>query len=101
MSISAPLAVTMMIGTWLRLRSCRHTSMPLSLRQHHVEQHEVGLHDVEALQAPRTRRSTATTRKPSRVKPDRQRLDEARLVLDDEHDGLRSSCLAPRRQCAA
>ena len=29
MSISAPLAVTMMIGTWLRLRSCRQTSMPL------------------------------------------------------------------------
>ena len=28
MSISAPLAVTMMIGTWLRLRSWRHTSMP-------------------------------------------------------------------------
>ena len=30
MSISEPLAVTMMIGTWLRLRSWRHTSMPLS-----------------------------------------------------------------------
>jgi hypothetical protein len=27
-SISAPLAVTMMIGTWVRRRSCRHTSMP-------------------------------------------------------------------------
>ena len=40
----------MMIGTWLCLRSCRQTSMPLTPGQHHVEQHEVGLDDVEALE---------------------------------------------------
>ncbi len=50
MSISALLAVTMMIGTWLRLRIWRHTSMPLTPRQHHVEQHQVGVHQVEALE---------------------------------------------------
>ena len=50
MSISAPLAVTMMIGTWLRLRNCRHTSMPAHAGQHDVEQHEVGLDDVEAVE---------------------------------------------------
>ena len=47
MSISLPLAVTMMIGTDERRRSSRHTSMPDTFGQHHVEQHEVGAHGVE------------------------------------------------------
>ena len=91
-----------MIGTWLRLRSCRHTSMPLMPRQHHVEQHEVGPHDVEAVE-----RLEAVGRhldaEALAAQADRQRLDEARLVLDDEHGGaLRCSraldCLLVRRR---
>ena len=77
MSISAPLAVTMMIGTWLRLRSWRHTSMPRDLGQHHVEQHEVGVARRRTGRAPRRRRGRPATRKPSRRRPDRQRVDEA------------------------
>ena len=50
MSISEPLAVTMMIGTFDRLRSSRHTSMPETFGQHDVEQHEVGLDVVEQVE---------------------------------------------------
>ena len=84
MSISSDLAVSMMIGTELRLRSRRQTSSPSILREHQVEHDEVerllveaverlaavgGLHDVVALLAQRIRQ---------------QRLD--RLLVVDEQD---------------
>ena len=50
MSISEPLAVTMMIGTFELLRSSRHTSMPETFGQHDVEQHEVGRDGVEQVE---------------------------------------------------
>ena len=65
-----------MIGTWLRLRSCRHTSMPDDLRQHHVEQHEVGVDGVEQVEG---LGAVAGDLHAEALAPqaDRQRLDEA------------------------
>ena len=83
MSISAPLAVTMMIGTWLFLRSCRHTSMPEILGSITSSRTRSGRTMSKRSRA--SYPSTATsTGNPSRRETDRQGLDEARLVLDDE-----------------
>ena len=74
----------MMIGTWLRLRSCRQTSMPLSR----------GSITSSSTRSGRTMSKRSSASNPSRgdldrealaAQADRQRLDEARLVLDDEH----------------
>ena len=57
------------------------------LREHHVEQHEVGLHrveDVERLGA--VRRDLDPEALP--LEPDREGLHEAVLVLDDQHGGI-------------
>ena len=50
MSTSSPFAVSMMIGTWLRVRSRRQTSIPSSFGQHHVEHHQVKALLGEAVQ---------------------------------------------------
>ena len=50
MSISSDLAVSMMIGTELRLRSRRQTSSPSILRQHQVEHDEIERLLVEPLE---------------------------------------------------
>ena len=74
----------MMIGTWLRRRIWRHTSIPEIARQHHVEQHHIGLHAVELLERldPVHRHLDG---EPLARQADLESLDEARLVLDDEH----------------
>ena len=82
----------MMIGTLLRLRISRHTSMPDTFGQHHVEQHEVGPDGVEQVE-----RLGAVAGdlhpEPLALEADGQGVDEAVLVLDDEDGGLgRLSC---------
>ena len=61
---------------------------PAEPRQHHVEQHDVGLNVVEPLHGFESVGHGDDT-KPLSGQPDRQSLDEAGLVLDDEDDGLR------------
>ena len=84
MSISSSLAVSMMIGTWLRLRSRRHTSIPSILRQHHVEDDE-----VEALLGEAVERLAAVERRDDLVALLAKRVGEQglnRLLVVDEQD---------------
>ena len=87
MSISPPLAVTMMIGTDDRRRSSRHTSMPETFGQHHVEQHEVGPDGVEQVE-----RLGAVAghlhAEALALQADGEGLDEGVLVLDHQHGGI-------------
>ena len=95
MSISAPLAVTMMIGTWLRLRSCRHTSMPDTWGSITSSRTRSGLTASNRSRAWAPSRAT-WTRKPSRRRPDGQGVDEGLLVLHDQHGGLLGHVTLPR-----
>ncbi len=86
MSISVPLAVTMMIGTDERARMARHTSMPDSLG---------------SMRSSRTRSGSGSSKRwsaslPSRAtrhvealagQADDQRVDEGLLVLGQQHLG--------------
>ncbi len=76
-----------MIGTFERLRSSRHTSMPLIRGQHDVEQHEVGFDRVEELEGGGT---VAGHLHPEALAPeaDGERLDEGLLVLHHQHGSL-------------
>ena len=92
MSISEPLAVTMMIGTFDRVPQLAAHVDARDLRQHHVEQDEVGPHGVEQVE-----RLGAVAGdlhpEPLALQPDGQGLDEGLLVLDDEDRGRRQSSL--------
>ena len=83
-----------MIGTWLRLRSCRHTSMPESFGQHHVEQHEVGVDGVEQVER---LGAVAGHLDPEALalEADGEGVDEGLLVLDDQH-GASGSVIGSR-----
>ena len=83
MSISAPLAVTMMIGTFERRPELAAHVDARHLGQHDVEQHEVGLdgvEDVERLGAVAGHLHAEALS----LQPDGEGLDEGVLVLDDE-----------------
>ena len=97
MSISAPLAVTMMIGTWLLLADLAAHVDARDPGQHHVEQHEVGLDRVEEVEGLRAvaRHLDAEA---LASQPDGQGLDEGLLVLDDQDVlcAVISACLGHR-----
>ena len=80
----------MMIGTWLRLRSSRHTSMPLSLGSITSSSTMSGCTSSKRCTASNPS-VTATDPEALAGEPDGERLDEAGLVLDDEDNRLRSS----------
>ncbi len=83
MSISAPLAVTMMIGTVERARIDAADVDPRHLGQHQVEQDEVGRHLVEELQ--RLLPVAGHGHLESLVaEADDQRVDEGLLVLGQQ-----------------
>ena len=87
MSISEPLAVTMMIGTRLRLRSSRHTSMPEtrgSITSSSTRSGCTTSKSVEGLGA------VAGDLHPEALalEADGEGVDEAVLVLDDEDRGV-------------
>ena len=71
MSISDPLAVTMMIGTWLRLRSWRHTSMPL-IRGSITSSSTMSGATASNMSSACGPSDATSTRKPSRAKPMRK-----------------------------
>ena len=73
----------MMIGTFDLARISRQTSMPDTLGQHHVEQHEIGLDGVEQVERLRRRRGRPA-RGTLRGEADGEGVDEAVLVFDDE-----------------
>ena len=92
MSISAPLAVTMMIGT---LRPGAELAAHVDARhlgQHDVEQHEVGAHGVEEVE-----RLGAVAgdlhAEALALQPDGEGLDEGVLVLDDEDAWRRAAVI--------
>ncbi len=83
MSISVPLAVTMMIGTCESGRMARHTSTPDILGKHDVEQHEIRFEGVEHGQrlGPVAGDGDVEALAPE---PDDERVDEGLLVLGHE-----------------
>ena len=87
MSISAPLAVTMMIGTVERRRSSRHTSTPDTLGSITSSSTRSGWTASNTSRASAPSRAICT-RNPSRFRPDGQGLDEGVLVLDDQDGGI-------------
>ena len=105
MSISPSLAVSMMIGTLLRLRSARQTSVPDRPGQHQVEQDDVGAAAVELGQRVRAGAGDdGLEALPAQHVG--QRVGEGLLVLHHQHSGHEgsfSSCsrAAGRRRCAA
>ena len=85
MSTSESRAVTMMIGTGLRLRICWQISMPGLVGQHDVEQHEVGvdaMEETERLVSVAGRLDREALAGQSRG----QRLPVGLLVVDDEDE---------------
>ena len=87
MSISLPLAVTMMIGTDDRRRISRHTSMPETF----------GSITSSSTRSGRTASNTSSASAPSRghlhaealpLQPDGEGLDEGVLVLDHQDGGI-------------
>ena len=87
MSISSSLAVSMMIGTWLRLRIRRQTSIPSSFGQHDVEDDE-----VEPLLGEPVERIAAVLGRDHVVALLAQRIAEQglnRLLVVDEQDAGR------------
>ena len=101
MSISAPLAVTMMIGTFDFVRSCAADVDARHLRQHHVEQHEVGLVQRRTRRGPRRRRGRPGDVEALAAQADGERLDEGLLVLDDEHGLGHGQATSPMAVVAA
>ena len=88
-SISAPLAVTMMIGTWLRLRSCRQTSMPLIRGSITSSRTRSGFTTSKRSSASKPSVATSTWN-PSRRSPIVRASTKLGLVLDDQHRRRRS-----------
>ena len=89
MSISSALAVSMMIGTWLRRAQPPADLEPVELRQHHVEHDEVEPLLGEALQ-----RLAAVEGRHHLVAVLAQRVGEQRLdglLVVDEQDPRLSS----------
>ena len=94
MSISLLLAVTMMIGTRVRVRSSRHTSIPDFWGNQMSSRTRSG----------RTRSNMAEPLDPVAgdgheeslpLQPDHQGLDERLLVLDDQHRERFRQCVRP------
>ena len=99
MSISSSLAVSMMIGTWLRLRMPAADLDAVELRQHDVQDDE-----VESLLGETVQRLAAVVRGNDLVALLSQRVGEKRLhglLVVDEQDAcrrsVRSSHVQPRR----
>jgi hypothetical protein len=92
-SISLLLAVTMMIGTLVLVRSSRHTSIP-DLSGNQMSSSTRSGRTRSNIARPSMPSRATVTRKPSRLRPDHQRLDEGLLVLDHQHsEGFRHDAL--------